>query len=101
VIAIVMIALGANARDPVRRAVQVDPIVACGPSSWYTCCFVLPFSAEVAELADAQASGACGRKVVEVQILSSAPAFALDPREGCPAGALAKAGCHCQRESFG
>jgi hypothetical protein len=28
--------------------------------------------AEVAELADAQASGACGRKVVEVQILSSA-----------------------------
>src|SRR5262249_39204491 len=29
--------------------------------------------AEVAELADAQASGACGRKVVEVQILSSAP----------------------------
>jgi hypothetical protein len=26
----------------------------------------------VAELADAQASGACGRKVVEVQILSSA-----------------------------
>jgi hypothetical protein len=34
----------------------------------------------VAELADAQASGACGRKVVEVQILSSAPAFALDRR---------------------
>src|SRR4030095_16783698 len=32
--------------------------------------------AEVAELADAQASGACGRKVVEVQILSSAPTFA-------------------------
>ncbi len=32
--------------------------------------------AEVAELADAQASGACGRKVVEVQILSSAPAIA-------------------------
>jgi hypothetical protein len=32
-----------------------------------------PFRAEVAELADAQASGACGRKVVEVQILSSAP----------------------------
>ena len=31
-----------------------------------------PFRAEVAELADAQASGACGRKVVEVQILSSA-----------------------------
>src|SRR5262249_47559297 len=29
--------------------------------------------AEVAELADAQASGACGRKVVEVQVLSSAP----------------------------
>ena len=28
--------------------------------------------AEVAELADAQASGACGRKVVKVQILSSA-----------------------------
>jgi hypothetical protein len=35
-----------------------------------------PFRAEVAELADAQASGACGRKVVEVQILSSAPDFA-------------------------
>jgi hypothetical protein len=32
-----------------------------------------PLRAEVAELADAQASGACGRKVVEVQILSSAP----------------------------
>jgi hypothetical protein len=30
-------------------------------------------SAEVAELADAQASGACGRKVVEVRVLSSAP----------------------------
>ena len=29
--------------------------------------------AEVAELADAQASGACGRKVVEVRVLSSAP----------------------------
>jgi hypothetical protein len=26
-------------------------------------------------LADAQASGACGRKVVEVRVLSSAPAF--------------------------
>ena len=34
---------------------------------------VLTLRAEVAELADAQASGACGRKVVEVQILSSAP----------------------------
>jgi hypothetical protein len=32
----------------------------------------IPLRAEVAELADAQASGACGRKVVEVQILSSA-----------------------------
>ena len=31
--------------------------------------------AEVAELADAQASGACSRKRVEVQILSSAPRF--------------------------
>ena len=31
-----------------------------------------PLRAEVAELADAQASGACYRKVVEVQILSSA-----------------------------
>ena len=30
-------------------------------------------TAEVAELADAQASGACPRKGVEVQILSSAP----------------------------
>jgi PEP-CTERM motif len=36
----------------------------------------LALCAEVAELADAQASGACGRKVVKVQILSSAPAFA-------------------------
>src|SRR6185436_17766460 len=35
-----------------------------------------PLRAVVAELADAQASGACGRKVVKVQILSSAPAFA-------------------------
>jgi hypothetical protein len=34
---------------------------------------VFSLRAEVAELADAQASGACGRKVVEVQILSSAP----------------------------
>ena len=34
---------------------------------------VHPLRAEVAELADAQASGACYRKVVEVQILSSAP----------------------------
>lgn len=33
--------------------------------------------AEVAELADAQASGACGRKVVGVQIPPSAPAFSL------------------------
>ena len=33
-------------------------------------------SAEVAELADAQASGACCRKAVKVQILSSAPTFA-------------------------
>jgi hypothetical protein len=33
-------------------------------------------SAEVAELADAQASGACCRKAVEVRVLSSAPAFA-------------------------
>jgi hypothetical protein len=38
-------------------------------------CFSL--RAEVAELADAQASGACGRKVVEVQILSSAPIVSL------------------------
>src|SRR5262249_36587016 len=29
--------------------------------------------ADVAELADAQPSGGCGRKVVEVQVLSSAP----------------------------
>jgi hypothetical protein len=36
---------------------------------------VFSLRAEVAELADAQASGACGRKVVEVQILSSAPIF--------------------------
>jgi hypothetical protein len=43
--------------------------------------------AEVAELADAQASGACGRKVVEVQILSSAPTFAHDSCEGCLAEA--------------
>ena len=32
-----------------------------------------PLRAEVAELADAQASGACGSKIVKVQILSSAP----------------------------
>ena len=32
-----------------------------------------PLRAEVAELADAQASGACGRKAVEVRALSSAP----------------------------
>src|SRR3954465_2384607 len=32
-----------------------------------------PRPAEVAELADAQASGACGRKAVEVRALSSAP----------------------------
>ena len=31
------------------------------------------FSAEVAELADAQASGACARKGVKVRVLSSAP----------------------------
>jgi hypothetical protein len=36
---------------------------------------VLTLRAEVAELADAQASGACGRKVVKVQILSSAPSI--------------------------
>ena len=40
----------------------------------YTCCSCLALlCAEVAELADAQASGACGRKVVEVRVLSSAP----------------------------
>jgi hypothetical protein len=36
-----------------------------------------PLCAEVAELADAQASGACYRKVVEVQILSSANHYKL------------------------
>jgi hypothetical protein len=36
---------------------------------WATC----GFSAEVAELADAQASGACARKGVKVRVLSSAP----------------------------
>jgi hypothetical protein len=42
--------------------------------------------ADVAELADAQASGACGRKVVEVRLLSSAffffPQFAQIPQTG-------------------
>jgi hypothetical protein len=42
--------------------------------TWGSCRVTL--RAEVAELADAQASGACGRKVVEVRVLSSAPAFA-------------------------
>ena len=32
-------------------------------------------AADVAELADAQPSGGCDRKVVEVQLLSSAPIF--------------------------
>ena len=45
--------------------------------SLYTVCSLpggfAPSHAEVAELADALASGASGRKVVEVQILSSAP----------------------------
>ncbi len=55
----------------------------------------------MAELADAQASGACGRKVVKVQILSSAPTFAhacqrsvsfgWQARRRLSAGALAKA----------
>ena len=31
-----------------------------------------PFAADVAELADAQASGACGLRLVEVRLLSSA-----------------------------
>ncbi len=35
--------------------------------------------AEVAELVDALASGASGRKVVEVQVLSSVPLFQLIP----------------------
>jgi hypothetical protein len=41
--------------------------------------------AEVAELADAQASGACGRKVVEVRVLSSAPilTWGLRPQTPC------------------
>jgi hypothetical protein len=33
----------------------------------------LPTHAVVAELADAQDSGSCGRKLVEVQVLSTAP----------------------------
>ena len=48
---------------------------------------VPPLRAEVAELADALASGASGRKVVEVQILSSAPAFAHRLCQGCRAEA--------------
>ena len=36
---------------------------------------VFPRSAQVAELADALASGASGRKVVEVRVLSWAPNF--------------------------
>jgi hypothetical protein len=35
----------------------------------------LQHRAEVAELADAQDLGSCGRKAVKVQILSSAPPF--------------------------
>ena len=44
-----------------------------------------PGCAEVAELADAQASGACGRKVVEVRVLSSAPMliWGLRPQAPC------------------
>ena len=42
--------------------------------------------AEVAELADALASGASGRKVVEVRVLSSAPAFARLPASFGSAG---------------
>ncbi len=48
--------------------------------------------AEVAELADALASGASGRKAMKVRVLSSAPAFALDCGRRLPAVALAKAG---------
>ena len=53
-----------------RRAGVVGPVAAewAGPDEMTN-----SGHAEVAELADAQASGACGRKVVEVQILSSAP----------------------------
>ena len=47
-------------------------IIGGSSQSWFT------LRAEVAELADALASGASGRKVVEVQILSSAPTFAHD-----------------------
>jgi hypothetical protein len=42
---------------------------------------VFSLRAEVAELADAQASGACCRKAVEVQILSSAPTFKISEKE--------------------
>ena len=40
--------------------------------------------AEVAELADALASGASGSNPIGVQIPASAPAFALLSGEGCP-----------------
>jgi len=47
---------------------------------------VFSIRAEVAELADAQASGACGRKVVEVQILSSAPLRDISEPSSSPVG---------------
>jgi hypothetical protein len=64
--------------DPIARSTdRSSPHVAYAGSCIIGVSVLLigPLRAEVAELADAQASGACGRKVVEVQILSSAPLF--------------------------
>ena len=55
--------------------------------------------AEVAELADALASGASGGNPMKVRVLSSAPASALFSRGGCPAEAQrAKADLRSQNE---
>ena len=62
-------------RDTVMRAMRGPPHL-----EWYTLMF-LPSSclhvfAEVAELADALASGASGRKAIGVRVPASAPIFA-------------------------
>ena len=42
---------------------------------------IVPFPADVAELADAQVSEACDGDIVEVQVLSSAPNFLFPTRK--------------------
>src|SRR5688572_18300951 len=57
--------------------------------------------AEVAELADALASGASGRKAMKVRVLSSAPAFAHECRRRLPAIARsATAGLSLQQKEL-